>query len=128
MPIYEAEDIGYPYGTIVYKSKEKNHFDEILIYSDIEKINYNNQFVIIVQKPNKELMLKRIKDDLNNENIRKQFEIKDSISKREKSYNKLFLNEENYYIIDKKNNKIFGPLNQRTFINIKLQQNINLDF
>ncbi|HCA08440.1 hypothetical protein [Chryseobacterium sp.] len=126
LPIYEAEDIGYPYGTIVYKSKEKNHFDEVLIYSDIEKINYNNQFVIVLQKPNKELMLKRIKDDLNNGN--RQFDIKDSIPRIEKKYRKLFLNGKNYYIINKQNNKFFGPLNQKEFNNLKLHYDIKLDF
>ncbi|EKT3966592.1 hypothetical protein NTJ12_001659 [Flavobacterium psychrophilum] len=64
LPDYEALDIGYAYGSIVYKSENKNHFNNVLIYSEIEKINYNDEYILAIQKPNKASMTKRIKDDL----------------------------------------------------------------
>lgn len=64
LPNYEAIDVGYPYGNLIYKSNNKNHFDIILIRSDIKSVNYNDQFIIVYQEPNKKLALKEISDML----------------------------------------------------------------
>ncbi|MPL56193.1 hypothetical protein SDC9_01675 [bioreactor metagenome] len=155
LPDYESKDIGYPYGTIVYKSKEKNHFDKILVYSDVEKVKLNNNFIIVFQRPNKKFMLKKIEDDLNTWNYyysenkkdsivdiayskislkdiydlsqkRKLADVADSIVRKERFYLDIFSNAKNYYIINKNNNKVFGPLQQKDFENLKLKFNIDL--
>lgn len=160
LPDYESVDIGYPYGTVIYKSEEKNHFDEIVIYSDIKKINFNKKFIIVLQKPNKELMIKNIEDDLLMWNNHYLTNMKDTLvdfsfgkmsSKRiynlinrnktgelhriaESLFNdgilkkKGFANFENYYIIQKQNDSIFGPYNFEKFTKIKYKKNIDLDF
>lgn len=65
LPDYESIDIGYPYGSIIYVSKEKNKFDKILIYADLKKINSDDDYVIAQQYPNKKLMIQNIEDELN---------------------------------------------------------------
>ena len=64
LPDYESIDIGYPYGTIVYKSKEKNKFEKVLVYADIVSINNSDSYIIVKQNPNKKLLLQNIIDDL----------------------------------------------------------------
>ena len=157
---YAASDIGYPYGSIVYKSGKENHFDDIIVYSNVEKINHNSDYIIILQKPNKRLMDKKIRDDLefwNNyylenkkdslvdltykkmflkdiynlvkkDKAQKLNIITDSIFNNEIFYKKIFKNKENYYIIQKGNDSILGPLNLKEFTKIKNQKNIDLDF
>ena len=160
LPDYEALDIGYSYGSLVYKSDNKNHFNNILIYSEIERINHNDEYILVIQKPNKSLIIKRIKDDLelwNNyysenkkdslislihkkmllSNIHKlvgsnkaeKLDITaDSIFNNEIFYKKIFQNKSNYYIIQKVNDSIFGPLNYKEFEVIKKKKSIDLDF
>jgi hypothetical protein len=160
LPDYEALDIGYAYGSMVYKSENKNHFNNVLIYSEIERINYNDKYILAIQKPNKSLIIKRIKDDLelwNNyysenkkdslvslvhkkmllSNIHKlvgsnkteKLNITaDSIFNNEIFYKKMFQNKSNYYIIQKANDSIFGPLTLKKFDAIKKKKSIDLDF
>lgn len=65
LPNYESKDVGYPYGSIVYKSKEKYAFEKTFVYTDIVGINNNDSYIIVKQIPNKKLLLQNIKDDLN---------------------------------------------------------------
>lgn len=65
LPDYESLDIGYPYGSLVYKSEQQNHFDSIIIFSDIKAVNYDNSYIIVSQMPNRNLILKNVKDNLN---------------------------------------------------------------
>ena len=160
LPDYEALDIGYAYGTMVYKSENKNHFNDVIVYSDIKNIKFNSEYIIVLQEPNKKLMIKQIADDLttwnnyylenkkdsvvnlthgklslkNIDNLikenksRRLDKIADSIFNKESFYKKIFKNKENYYIIQKENDSIFGPLNLKEFTKIKNKKNIDLDF
>lgn len=65
LPDHEAMDIGYPNGSIVYKSSAKNSFEKILVYSAIEKCISNDEYIIVLQKPNKQNMRNLIKEDFN---------------------------------------------------------------
>lgn len=60
----DASDIGYPYGSIVYKSSQKKSFKNVLVYPEIISLNYNEEYILTVQQPNKALIIQRIKDDL----------------------------------------------------------------
>lgn len=64
LPDYESKDVGYPYGSIVYKSKEKYAFEKTFVYADITNINNNDSYIIVKQTPNKKLFLQNIKEDL----------------------------------------------------------------
>lgn len=157
LPDYESIDIGYPYGTIVYKSSEKNKFEKILIYADVASVNNNDDYIIVKQIPNKKILLQNIKDDLglwsnyyleikrdslidlnyqktSIYNIHKLVTnkgveaIADSIFNNEPFYKKMFKNKYNYYIIEKTNDSVFGPLNLKEFEAIKKEKKIDLDF
>ena len=160
LPNYEALDIGYAYGSLVYKSNNKNHFNNVLIYSEIERINYNDEYILAIQQPNKSLMIKRIKDDLNlwnnyyyenkkdslvnlvhkkillseihdlvgNKKIEKINVVADSIFNNEPFYKKMNRNKYNYYIIQKSDDFVFGPLTLKEFEAIKKEKKIDLDF
>lgn len=156
---YEARDVGYEYGSIVYKSTSIDNFKDILVYSDIKKCVSNNEFVLISQVPNKPLMIRRIKKSLefwnsyflknkkninvdlvhgetSLENINKLFLKKssqsidmavDSIFRNEIFYKKMFQDKRNYYIIQKDNDSIFGPLTLKEFEKIRIKKSITLD-
>lgn len=157
LPEYESIDVGYPYGTIVYHSNEKNIYDDILVYSDIVGINNNDKYIIVKQKPNKKTLLKVIEDNLNlwnnfyiesnkdslinlvnrkilisdihklikDKNIK---EVEDSIFNNDLYYKELFNNKINYYIIQKRDNSILGPLSFKKFEIFKKERSIDLDF
>ena len=61
---YEAIDIGYAYGNMIYKSENENHFNNIIVYSDIKNLKYDDKYVIVLQEPNKGCIIKRLVDDL----------------------------------------------------------------
>ena len=50
LPKYEAIDVGYPGGAIIYKSQQKYLFSDIKISGNIIDVNSNDNFVLAVQK------------------------------------------------------------------------------
>jgi hypothetical protein len=156
----DASDIGYPYGSIIYKTNQKKSFKNIIIYPEIINIKYNEEYILSIQQPNEILILKRIKDDLRfwsryysknkkdslvslfqnkillsdirnlvgNNKSEKINEIADSIFKNQLFYMKMFQNKSNYYIIQKVNDSIFGPLTFNEFEAIKKKKSIFLEF
>lgn len=157
LPDYESVDIGYPYGTIVYKSREKDKFEKIFIYADVISVSYNDNYIIVKQIPNRKILLQNIKDDLNlwsnyyleikrdsliDLNYQKTSiyhihklvtnkgaeAITDSIFNNEPFYKKMFVNKYNYYIIEKTNDFVFGSLTLKEFEAIKKEKKIDLDF
>lgn len=53
---YEASDVGYPYGAIIYKSSQKYSFQETIIYSNVISYKSNDAYILVSQRPNKEIM------------------------------------------------------------------------
>lgn len=51
MPQYEAIDVGFPYGSAIYKSDRINHFskDCILMNGGIIDVNHNDSFILVGQ-------------------------------------------------------------------------------
>ena len=144
---YEGRDIGYPYGTIIYKSTDKNIIGKPCIYADVVDFVANKDYILVVQKPSKELFYKIIKDDLEfwkkyhaeaktdtllvfphgtimlkdlleqmKRNDNQSGKITDSIFKNERYYKKLFMSEYNYWIIQKVNDSLIGPLTKEDFL------------
>lgn len=155
----ESADIGYPYGSIIYKSSKKNYFEDILIYSDINQIQFDGKYIIVNQRPNKRLMRKKLEDDFNiwsnyysenkkdslvdlsfskmslkeifqlGETDKKKFtKVADSILLNDKFFKATFSNNENYYIIDKEKDKMYGPLIFSEFRKLKTNMKITFDF
>ncbi len=157
LPDYESVDVGYPFGSIIYKSKEKYVFEKIFVSADVINVNKNDDYIIVKQIPNKKILLQNIKDDLNLwsnyyleikrdslidlnyqktsiYNIHKLVTnkgaeaITDSIFNNEPFYKKMFVNKYNYYIIEKSNDFVFGPLTLKEFDALKKEKKIDLDF
>ena len=94
LPKYEALDVGYPDGAIIYKSPEKNLFKEIKIKKEVVSVEHNRDFIIAIQESN------------NN-----SFEIGNShIEERN------FLN---YFIIVKKTNHVYGPFKYSDYVSMR---------
>jgi len=161
---YDSMDMGDGRDTFIYKSKQRNIYDKIIIYSDIIKYGEDKAYIIALQRPNEELMLKLLEDKLGvyysyhedenekmrfphgsmtNKDLKKSLDslvsnTKDSteayqieaekIFKKEPFYQKVFQNELNYYIIDKKVDSVFGPLKYDEFERLKQKKNINVKF
>lgn len=165
---YQSMDVGDGKETFIYKSKNSSYYDTILVHSDIVKFKENYSHMIVLQKPNKKLMLKRIKSGLetlykyHSENdsvvlhlphmqttveINRQYKkdldsilqlTQDSVKtyqikanqifENESFYRKIYNNPLNYYIIDKKQDSIYGPLSKEEFNTIQQKKGIELEF
>lgn len=153
---YEGRDIGYPYGTIIYKSNDKNIIGKPFIYSDVVDFVTNKDYILVLQKPNKELFYKIIKDDLEfwkkyhaeaktdtllvfphgtimlkdllelmKRNNNQSGNVTDSIFNNQSYYKKLFMYEYNYWIIQKVNDSLIGPLTKEEFLSKSKEMNIS---
>lgn len=151
LPDYEAVDIGYSYGSIIYKSTQQNTYNKVLIYADVIDCKYSSDYIIVLQRPNKALVKQNIKDDLKMwrylskitvgdkeiamdnlklrcASVEKISSIADSLFQESSYYQKMFHLESNYYIIDKDTDSIFGPMDKIQFEKMKEDKNISLDF
>jgi hypothetical protein len=87
---FEAMDVGYPDGAIIYKSNKKLFFDTIIISKEVVQAIHNDKFILA-----------------------KQLVDKNSL-------------DTNYYIIDKKIDKVYGPTNLDSCEKLKLSLNAEL--
>lgn len=158
LPDYESKE--YFTRKFIYKSFDENVFDEIIVYPNVIKFEYDKKYIISLQQPNKFLMLKRIKENLElwdnyyienkkdslvsivhkkillseihsilgNRKMEKLNMVSDSIFINDIYFKKMFRNKYNYYIINKENDSIFGPLTLNEFEILKKEKNINLEF
>ena len=83
LPEYEALDIGFPDGAIVYKSNNKNSYsiEDIKIPATVIEAKNRGDYIIAIQIPQ-------------NDTVKK------------------------YFVIDKKDGKIFKDLNKKEFLEI----------
>ncbi len=91
LPEYEAIDVGYPGGAIIYKSPQKYLFNDIKIYGNVINVKYNDNFIIAIQKTDSSFLKKNI------QNINK----KDSLR---------------YFIIVKESDIVYGPYNKNEYL------------
>jgi len=91
LPKYEAIDIGYPGGGIIYKSTQKNIFRDIKIHGNVINIGNNTDFIIAIQNTDTSYI----------EKAHSNFVEKDSLK---------------YFIIVKKTDLIYGPYNNKDYI------------
>ena len=52
LPAYEAVDVGYPGGAIIYKSQQKYSYSDVKIQEEVISVNNNKDFVLAIQKLN----------------------------------------------------------------------------
>lgn len=62
----EALDVGYPYGSMVYKSLQEYSFSDILITSNVSKFKQNSQYVVAMQNLDTGLLRKWISESIEN--------------------------------------------------------------
>lgn len=48
---YEAIDIGYPNGAIIYKSQQEDVFQNVMVPGNVVNVNFNDQYIIAKQSP-----------------------------------------------------------------------------
>ena len=53
LPKYEADDIGFPDGAIIYKSDKKYIFNDVKISGEIIDVAHDNSFILAVQETEK---------------------------------------------------------------------------
>ena len=113
LPDYEAQDIGFPYGSIIYQSQKQNSFSNILVYAEIVKVKQIDDFILVKQKPNIELYKKYINEI--------------TISNYSK-IDSLFYNDVNYFIINKRITKVSKAYNIEDFKKECKKQQIDTSF
>ena len=89
LPEYEAIDIGYPDGAIIYKSAQRNVFSDVKIHRTVIGVNKNKDFIIAIQH-----------DDSVNVKCM-QSTVLDSI---------------HYFIIAKQTDKVYGPFSKMDYL------------
>ena len=145
-------DVTTFYGNGIYLYK--NHKKIPVILPKIEKYQYNSEYIIVMQTFDIEQTNRLIKNmlfmpnvyftydqnyiNLNNHFLSKLDEAEQNSINSEKFTEELLkntiviqkmkTNKENFYLISKKEKKIFGPLAASEFTNVKKELKINLDF
>jgi len=87
LPEYEAIDVRYPYGAIIYKSTQRCEIDEVKIHRNVISVNKNKQFIIAIQQD-------------------------DSVNVKSRQSNVLDSNHLHYFIIVKQTDMVYGPFNK----------------
>lgn len=109
----EAMDVGSPYGSIIYKSKQRCQYDKVVVYGDVLDCISDDNYILVSQKPNKE----KIKEL-----------VEGGSYFNEDFLNQMFKNQKNYYIISKVNDSLIGPLDENEFLSKKKNMKIDLNF
>ncbi len=88
LPKYEAIDVGYPEGAIVYKSSQKYLYSDIKIQGNVISVNSNKDFVIAIQKTDSSYV--------------------------EKAHSGI--TDLHYYIIVKRSDLVYGPYSKKEYL------------
>lgn len=106
----------------IYKYLKNN------IYPTVEKFVFHNDYILVKQRPKKDLYQKAIiweyESIFTNE---KSKIVTDSIINRDPYFQKIFKNRINYWIIDVKKEILYGPFNLNEFNSKKKQLSVSID-
>jgi len=102
LPPYEAIDVGFPGGAIIYRSPQKYSFNKIILQGEVIDIKHNEDFIIAVQQ-------KEATSDL--------AEHKNGPGRKKLGY----------FIIDKKKEILFGPFTKSEFLQKCNEQGVPQD-
>lgn len=91
LPKYEAVDIGYPDGAIIYKSAERNVFSDVKIHRNVISVVKNKDFIIAIQQD-------------------------DSVNIKSTQTNVLNSNYLHYFIITKQTDMVYGPFSKNEYL------------
>ncbi|MGB5979577.1 MAG: hypothetical protein WBG62_19335 [Cyclobacteriaceae bacterium] len=90
LPDYEAKDIGYPNGAVIYKSENKYVFSKIVITDKVVAVDRGDDFILVIQIPSDSLI--------------------------DKTGKTIKTGGLSYYIIDKNNDVVIGPMDKNAFL------------
>ena len=120
---------GTPSNYIFKGKKEKSGFEwtiyKRVIEANVTSFTFDNDYILVFQEPSHSaaadaVVYQNYKLPLNSEaEIKAELQKADSIIKKSSYWNKIFSHKHNYYIIDKKHDKIYGPLTKKTFLQKK---------
>ncbi len=117
-----------PTSNCIYFSNESDYrnphtIDRIVIYPAMKIYRFNDKHILIVQHPNK----KSVQIDLAFHSPYSETEV-DSVLQNDAFFKKMFSNEINYWIIDKKDRQTHGPFYEEEYFAAGLQMNIEKEF
>jgi hypothetical protein len=92
LPRYEAIDVGFPGGAIIYKGIQKYHFQEVKVKGEVLDVDYDDNFIVAVRLPVNSLRVQEPQLD-------------------EDDFDSL-----QFYIIEKKSDLIHGPYTEQEYI------------
>lgn len=91
LPEYEAIDIGYPYGAIVYKSAGRYIFSDVKIHRNVTRVSKDKNFIIAIQQ-----------DDM--------------VNTKATQANMVDSNYLHFFIIVKETDKVYGPFSRIEYL------------
>lgn len=118
LPDYEAEDIGYPGGAIVYKARKKYLFNDIKISGNVTDVNSNRNFVIAIQNP--------IPSSIMQDIVPTSMQEPDNVEENDSLLGSIW-----FYIIHKETDEVFGPYSKKEYLQkrkeLKIPENLKLE-
>lgn len=99
LPKYEALDIGYPGGSIIYKSDKKNVFVDVKIPNEVIMVNKNKEYIIAIQQDHSAHNTSMPTNILDSSNL-------------------------NYFIINKHTDIVYGPYTKTEYLKKKSELKI----
>jgi hypothetical protein len=94
LPEYEAIDIGFPDGAIIYKGTQRYAYDDIKIHSEVISVKHNDDFIVAIQKTG---------------NIH--------VDKADSKF--VHMGSMQYFIIVKKSDLVLGPYNKTKYLEMR---------
>lgn len=133
--VYISEGTGYAY---IYLNQRLHDEKKIknTIFPNVAKYQFNEDYIIAMQRPNKklsvqfiaiDLRIKLMKGDTTEESYQKSFIIADSILDNNEYYKQIFSSVSNYWIVDIRKDTVYGPLTKKKYLTLKKRKNIDLD-
>ncbi len=120
---------GAPYVMIIRKQKDIKAFSSNVsnlhhikrnIYSFVTEIGYDDNFILVIQRPNQELHNLSIAFELRATNPEEKcFGIADSLIKHDPFFQNVFTRDVNYWIISHSNDSLYGPYSEEEYMKTK---------
>lgn len=128
--VYASEGKGYEE---IYSNRRKH---PNLIFSSVYKYSFNDDYILALQRPNYEiakiiiasdLRITQMRVDTSKEIYEKSLRMADSVLENDEYYKRIFSSTSNYWIIDIKQDTVYGPLKKKEYLRIKKKKNIPLE-
>lgn len=99
LSVYEARDVGYPEGAIVYKSSKEYVYEDIKIHGEVISVNHDNDFIIAIREKKDSSII---------------------IGKQSSNVNR----NVQYFIIEKKSDSVYGPFDKEKYLQKRTELNV----